>query len=332
VSSRIRLTVTAVAGIVVAAVIAWPVIAFHDRLPDPMASHWDLHGRADGSVSPTRFAVITVAVWLVICVLAGANAIRSTLRVRRVRSTYFMVWGFVAGVLITLQWMAVWANLDRPDWTQARSITWAGAGIDIAGGIVLGALGVLIGRFGPDESLPSSPELPSLDLKPGERTVWVSTARNHALITVGSGILTLGVVVIALIVTISPQEKAVPYGVILLVVGLLFLVWVRVRVTVDEGGVGIALGVGWPRWNIPLADITGAWAENREAMAYGGWGYRGFSRGAPVVMVRSGVCLVVERSNGRTFAVSVDDAANGAALLNSLRSTIAAATTGEQAV
>ena len=58
---------------------------------------------------------ITVAVWLVICVLAGANAIRSTLQVRRVRSTYFMVWGFVAGVLITLQWMAVWANLDRAE-------------------------------------------------------------------------------------------------------------------------------------------------------------------------------------------------------------------------
>jgi hypothetical protein len=125
-------------------------------------------------------------------------------------------------------------------------------------------------------------------------------------------------------VTISPVAKAVPYGVVLLVVGLLLLFWARVRVTVDEGGVGIALGPGWPRWTIPLADITGAWAENRQAMAYGGWGYRGFSRGAPVVMVRSGDCLVVERGNGRTSAVSVDDAANGAALLNSLRTTVAA--------
>jgi Protein of unknown function (DUF1648) len=323
-SSRIRLAVTALAGVIIAAVIAWPVIAFRDRLPDPMASHWDLHGRADGSASPTRFAVITVVVWLVICVLAGANAIRSTWQMRRVRSTFFMVWGFVAGVLITLQWTAVWANLDRSDWTQARSITWAGAGIDIAGGIVLGALGVLIGRFGPDTPLPSSPELPSLDLKSGERTVWVATARNHTVNMVGSGLVAVGAVVMALIATILPTEHVVPYGVVPFVVGLLLLLWARVRVTVDEGGVGIALGLGWPRWNIPLADITGAWAENREAMAYGGWGYRGFSRGAPVVMVRSGVCLVVERGNGRTFAVSVDDAANGAALLNSLRSAIAA--------
>lgn len=36
-------------------------------------------------------------------------------------------------------------------------------------------------------------------------------------------------------------------------------------------------------------------------------------------MLRGGECLVIRPSKGREFAVSVDDAERGAALLNSLR-------------
>ncbi len=52
-----------------------------------------------------------------------------------------------------------------------------------------------------------------------------------------------------------------------------------------------------------------------EPLAYGGWGWRVVPGGTAVV-VRGGEALVVELRSGRRFAVTVDGAAEAAALLN----------------
>lgn len=49
----------------------------------------------------------------------------------------------------------------------------------------------------------------------------------------------------------------------------------------------------------------------------GGWGYRLSGLGT-TVMLRRGECLVIRPRQGAEFAVSVDDAERGAALLNTL--------------
>ena len=51
---------------------------------------------------------------------------------------------------------------------------------------------------------------------------------------------------------------------------------------------------------------------------FGGWGYRVGRGGRVGVVLRTGEALQVQRTGGRAFVVTVDDAATGAALLNTL--------------
>ncbi len=311
---------TGIAGIVIAVIAALPVLLYRSRLPNPMATHWDYSGRPDGSAHPITFVVGTIVLVLVLTAIAALVAIRGNLAIRRARVTYSMIWGFTAGVVISLQCVAVWANLDRPDWTGARSLN-GGLAIIFASGVVLAGVAALLGRIGPDATppRPANGTVPALQLDPGQRAVWVSTARNQAMITVSTTMFAAGVILLALAILVTSAAAFVPVGSILTGVGLFMLAWCRVRVIVDERGMRVALGLGWPGWTFARSDITDARVEDRRAMAYGGWGYRGTSRGAPTLMIRSGECLVIELAGGRTFAVSVDDAAAGAALLNRLR-------------
>ena len=93
-----------------------------------------------------------------------------------------------------------------------------------------------------------------------------------------------------------------------------------VRAKVSEAGLEISFGpLGWParRWT-PDA-LESARAERRLPSQVGGWGYRLSGLGT-TVMLRAGDCLVVRPRGRRSdFAVSVDDAERGAALLNALR-------------
>jgi len=101
--------------------------------------------------------------------------------------------------------------------------------------------------------------------------------------------------------------------------GLGVLAMSSVTVTVDTQGLGVVFGpFGRLRRRIALSRIVSARAENRSPGQAGGWGYRGLA-GDTTVMLRGGQCLVVRYGSGKEFAVSVDDADHGAALLNSLR-------------
>ncbi|KIF06627.1 hypothetical protein PL81_06480, partial [Streptomyces sp. RSD-27] len=105
---------------------------------------------------------------------------------------------------------------------------------------------------------------------------------------------------------------------ILALAALAVLVCSSVRARVTRRGLEVAFGpLGYPVRRWAAEDIESARAEERTPARAGGWGYRINGLGT-TVMVRGGECLVV-RAKGRDFAVSVDDAARGAALLNSLR-------------
>ncbi|MBJ3806676.1 hypothetical protein JGB26_06025 [Streptomyces flavofungini] len=91
-----------------------------------------------------------------------------------------------------------------------------------------------------------------------------------------------------------------------------------VQALVTENGLKVTFGpFGWPARRWRAADIESAHAEHRKPSQVGGWGYRLSGLGT-TVMLRAGECLVI-RARGKNFAVSVDDAERGAALLNGLR-------------
>ena len=101
----------------------------------------------------------------------------------------------------------------------------------------------------------------------------------------------------------------------LIVIGVLFLLNGRVRVTADRRGLTVLVGLlGLPRVRIAAEDIVSATAADVSPASFGGWGYR-FVPGGSGVILRSGPALIVTRRSGRRFTVSVDDAETAAGVL-----------------
>jgi hypothetical protein len=107
-------------------------------------------------------------------------------------------------------------------------------------------------------------------------------------------------------------------GTVLLAVGVLTLGFTSVRVTVAARGVTVGYGpLGLRLTRIPLRRIASAAAVERIPFSFG---YRGSLAvfGAAAVVLRRGPALRLTLRDGKTFLVTVDDAATGAALLNDL--------------
>lgn len=187
------------------------------------------------------------------------------------------------------------------------------AGLASSPFLLAGLAGYTLRRYGglglPGDGSPRS----SLGLRTGERAVW--TGRAHArwrrfltipLVTlVGSDLL------------LRHLTAAWQAAVVLVVVYLLF--FTSVRVTVAARGVTVRYGVTRLRLTrIPLRRIASAEAVDEEAG--GGLPFPGHLLvfGKASVVLRSGPALLLTLKDGKTFVVSVDDAATGAALLNDL--------------
>lgn len=101
----------------------------------------------------------------------------------------------------------------------------------------------------------------------------------------------------------------------------LAVTWVStVRVTASARGLRIAFGpFGVPSRRMPLERIERAEATEIEPLRWGGWGYRWAGPGRSSVIVRRGPGLVLDLRGGGRFAVTVDEPAPGAGLINDLR-------------
>jgi hypothetical protein len=179
--------------------------------------------------------------------------------------------------------------------------------------VVAVAAGGIGARVAPAEVLADVPVTRggSLDLAPDERVAWSRTVTSAPMQAIGTSLVLAGVVV-ALVVQTFP-------GVIAAAAGLLSLAFSSSRTTVDGRGLTVAVGpLGRPRWHVPLADVGSAVAGDVSALGrFGGYGYRVVPGGSGVIL-RSGEALIVTRTSGRTFTVTVDDAETGARLLTGL--------------
>lgn len=149
-----------------------------------------------------------------------------------------------------------------------------------------------------------------VDLAPGERAAWTTTLRSWSLIA--ASLVALGVVALAA-VTSDPWTWLASTAVL-----AALAVFAEVRVTVDRRG--LRLVAGWlrlPFKRIPLADITSASATAVDPKKWGGWGYR-VMPGRSALVLRKGPGLVLTLTDGRAFAVTVNDPETPAALLSTL--------------
>ncbi|MFF4144395.1 DUF1648 domain-containing protein [Streptomyces sp. NPDC001698] len=307
----------------VAVLIAALPWAASDRLPDRLATHWKASA-ADGSMPLWAASLVPALVWLVLGV--GMEVLRRRagedgLAVTRPRALAGLL---SAGVLIVGgQLSVVRANLDHTDWHQVR-LPIAGIVVSLVAAVLAGIAGWLVGTRG-QVSGPASPgrntDGPTLEIPEGQRVVWFSRTTNLWLHLVAA---VTGVVAVAALVALVAGLAGPGAGWSLFascaIASLAGAGCASVQTRVSRRGLEVAFGpLGWPvrRW-APDA-IESARAENRTPAQVGGWGYR-FSGLGTTVMLRAGACLVIRARGSRSdFAVSVDDAERGAALLNALR-------------
>ncbi|MCK2220624.1 DUF1648 domain-containing protein [Actinomadura sp. ATCC 31491] len=312
--------VTAAAwGLLVTAVQIGLPLAVRGRLPEPMATHWGVGNRPDGSMPFTRYVLIETLFWVLPWVTALAVA--GTGRALEHRQGRIAWWGglfglgvFAAGLNVS----TVLANLGAAHWTQAR-LTAPHPLVVVAAACAAGALAAYLGRGEPDVLPAGHREPPLLRLRPGERAVWVGHVTNPwlALITLvaAGGLVVLGALSLVGVAGGQVAAAVLPALVIMLAVGLL-----TSSASVRAGGDHVVIRLGplrVPVRRIPLAKIESAWAEDRYPSQVGGWGVRGLPGGA-TIMLRGGQCLVIAYRSGGRLAISVDDAARGASLVNAL--------------
>ena len=288
-----------------------------DRLPDRLASHFVGNGRADDYAGRTSYLVVTTLVLLGTGLLWAVMAWTGKFTDRAYRTT--VAFGYaVAGFLGYLLAVVLLINVDAPEDAQGRgqdvSFPMGHMAVALAVGAAAYGIGLLAAALGPvpepAEDAGPGEEGERIALRAGEVAGWGRGADSWWLPL--TGLLVLGGGFVLLFTATWPA--ALPA----LVLGLLVLSFARPYVTVDRRGITVSGLLPRPRIRVPLDRIEGASSRDISPLAeYGGWGYR-VRPGRTGVMIRSGEGIVARLASGRDFAVTVDDAATGAALLNTL--------------
>lgn len=128
------------------------------------------------------------------------------------------------------------------------------------------------------------------------------------------GVVALGLLGVVAVALLASDVLPVVIGAPVLLLVLAITGW---QVRVDSRGLTAAGAFGWPRLHVPADEVEGAHVvEINPLRQFGGWGLRTNRSGAVGVVIRRGEAIAVDRSGARRTVVTVDDAATGAALLN----------------
>jgi hypothetical protein len=201
------------------------------------------------------------------------------------------------GLLVHLNW-------DAATWDEAGRFNPWHVGLVLAGAFVGGLVGFALGRKLHPERSASSKDGPVIEVAPGERVSWVGrTSVRWPLLLLGS----------ATVLFLVLPDWGIWLGSLL---GVLALALMQVEANVNNDGLTVRLG-GIPVRRIRIGKISSARAIDLEPAEWGGWGWRASPHGSAIVL-RRGEALELTFRGGRRFAVTVDDAETGAALVNGL--------------
>jgi hypothetical protein len=301
-------------------------------LPDPIATHWNVHSEPDGHMPLWLFTALLVAVQLVAWgALLWQERSRGTQGLRLTVAPF--VWGTIA-FMAAIDLTTLAANVDAADWRAADEVGIVSILIVLAVGAVAAVAGWALERGRPlvagvgagagggagsgASGTSAGSAAAAVTLAAGERAAW-SRGLVSRPAAFGSVLLGVGFLVAGIVVGSAAGWALVAGGV---VAALATALVSEVVVTVDRRGMTVAFGpLGWPRQHVPLDDVVAAEAVDVDPWRYGGWGYRKVPRrpGVSAVVLRRGEGLRVVRGDGRELVVTVPDAAGGAALLEALR-------------
>ncbi|MGP8298453.1 DUF1648 domain-containing protein [Streptomyces inhibens] len=278
------------------------------RLPEPLATHFEADGQANGFSSTHGFLMGCLVLLLVVGTGFG---LLIQLRVPATGAHWLIAGGYaIAAGLGYLHCLTLLTNADVTDASAVRLPLWQVA-VALAVALVAGALGRLLAGPALRPQHPASGEAPRLDLPAGMSAGWSRTISSPPLVALGVLLLGAGLIVGLLTDWLTSAS--------LLLGGAVVVAVSSVRVTVDRRGLFLAptlLPYRIRFRHIPLDRVAEAGSRQIAALAeFGGWGYR-VRAGRSGLVLRSGEGIVLRLTNGREFVVTVDDAATAAALLN----------------
>ncbi|SCF93024.1 DUF1648 domain-containing protein [Streptomyces sp. Ncost-T10-10d] len=290
---------------------------FRDRLPGQLASHFRADGRSDGYAGQVWHAMAGVLLFAVTGALWALTVVRGKFYGWAYR--WLVAGGYAfAGFLGWVMTAVLLANVDAGENAQgeAQGVSFPMWQLAVALGVAVlaGGLGMALAALGPVPKQPTATgqagDGARIALADGEVAGWARSAGSWWLPLIALGLVAGGVVLLF----VSGWAAAIP----LLLLGVLLAAFARPYVVVDRRGITISGMLPWPRLRVPLDRIEAATSRDINPLAeYGGWGYR-IRPGRSGLMIRSGEGIVATLAGGRDFAVTVDDSATGAALLNTL--------------
>lgn len=319
------LTILAVAAIIIA--------FWLPEIPEPAAIHWSEDGVDGFGPGWTYFAILggIAAMVLAFALLAWfAHRLpengRPVPSVEAERPQWSITARFlgamnlgVAGLVALVCLVGVGAQRGLADAADTPDI-----GFEVLVGFLLLAAGAAIGWFlQPATPLPDTRRgedaAVALQTSATERLVWIGTAT-----IAGSGMAVLGgalLFVCALAaVMIATGAGGVMTAIIMLascaVLIAALVTTFAFRVRIGPAGLLVRSLAGWPKIEIPAADVASVRAIDVDPFAeFGGWGLRYGLDGRYGVVLRRGEAIEVARAGGRRFVVTVDDAQTAAAAL-----------------
>jgi Protein of unknown function (DUF1648) len=295
--------------------LAWVVVAvapfllaWH-RLPEPIASHWNLLGEPNGAMS--RTTAIALHAGFALLAAIGAFVVTRPGDHPRGIATGVGVATFVGSLFAAISIAVVIANRDAATWRDAHQNVLA---LLLAPGFA--CVATAVASRAARSLAPAAPRiapLPTVGLGATERATWMGSARNRGFAIGGIAALVVAAIAFSLGNT--------PTAITTAIVGIVMIPFGEVHVRVDDRGLAIGFGpLAWPRIHVALADIRSAHRLDIDPMRNGGWGYRGSLTmfGKAAAIVRGGDGLELALDGNRTLIVSTDDAATAAGLLNDL--------------
>jgi hypothetical protein len=287
------------------------VLSWSARLPDPVASHWGLHG-VNGTAPLAALLGGSLVLGTLLTVLVAGIALVGgqpafTRRMAAAMSTWLAA--FLGGMLIVTAWL----QLDVADAYLAREFpAWAI--------VVVILVSVLLGA-GAAALMPSAPvpvtagpvpaDASRTSLSVDERVVWTATVRMRGT----DEATAVAIVVVVVGVVFSGQPALLGF----LLIPVLLILLGRWRVTVDRTGLWARSLLGAPRTGLALDQVVRADVVPLHPLReFGGWGVRSDLKGRYGLVLRAGGAIAVQRAGGGVFVATVDGADDAVALLNGL--------------
>lgn len=286
-------------------------------LPDPVATHWGPNGLPDAVGSPLVSLVLLPVIVGGFVALATVVGRRSPEDGPTANQKLLMSAGsFLAGFLGVLLAGSLVIQRGVDDALEGPSIL----PVVLAAAVTAVLLAVITWLVLPRVSRVGRPvtAVPERPLGRDERAAWVrrvEPARRWPAVLLAAAAVLLLAAAGVLAASRPIWLLALLPAALVLALGWCLTFW---TIVVDRTGVIARGGPGWPVLRVPLDDVTEVGIVRVDPIVdFGGWGLR-WAPGQTGIVVRSGDALEVRRRHGRSLVVTVDGAADGAALLEAL--------------